>query len=51
MKKYLQILQTYANKPMIRGMIAYSLIWPTGATISQLIQGKKISKLKKKHIQ
>lgn len=44
MSKYLQALKIVTNKPMIRGMIAYSVIWPTGATISQLIQGKKISK-------
>lgn len=43
MKKYLHVLKFCAKKPMIRGMIAYSVIWPSGATISQLIQGKKIS--------
>lgn len=43
MKKYMQALKICVNKPMVRGMIAYSIIWPTGATISQLIQGKKPS--------
>lgn len=50
MKKYLHVLKICAKKPMVRGMIAYSVIWPTGATISQLIQGKRIGNINNQSI-
>lgn len=41
MNKVVKVVQNITNKyPLVRGILSYSVIWPTSALIQQKIAGK-----------
>lgn len=45
-RKMSRIVEIFSRYPLLRGMVSYSLIWPTSAFIQQKIAGKSWGKIK-----